>query len=69
MTQTYPMEFTMRIDMSNAAFDDEEATELRRIMQEVSNQLANGTPAGPCTDINGNTVGGFVITFPEEEEE
>ena len=63
------MEFTMRIDMSNAAFDDEEANELRRILQVVSERLAHGDVAGSCMDTNGNTVGGFVITFPEEEEE
>ena len=63
------MEFTMRIDMRNEAFREAEIPELARLIYAVGDQLADGITAGTCTDINGNTVGGFEITFPEEEEE
>ena len=69
MTQTYPMEFTMRIDMRNDAFQQAGITELVGILYDVGDRLAHGDVAGSCMDTNGNTVGGFVITIPEEEEE
>lgn len=69
MTQTYPMEFTMRIDMKNDAFQQAAINQLVGLLYEVGDRLAHGDVAGSCMDMNGNTVGSFAITFPKEDEE
>tara|TARA_Y100001938_G_C7914834_1_gene341435 strand:+ start:438 stop:674 length:237 start_codon:yes stop_codon:yes gene_type:complete len=78
MTQTYPMEFTMKVNMDNAAFrevwtgfDKPDRKELQRILQNVESDVFI-LDSGACTDYNGNTVGSWEITesnLNEEEEE
>lgn len=59
--------FTLTIDMGNAAFADEPATELARILRQVTQNLADrDLPAAghrhPLGDANGNRVGSYIIT-------
>ena len=71
MTQTYPMEFTMKVNMDNAAFRIDAKEELQRILLDCASKV-ECNDQGTCRDHNGNTVGSWEITGPnphEEEEE
>ena len=71
------MTFTCEIRMDNAAFDDEPATELARIVKLVATAIEQGHIAYTCYDINGNTVGHWAVEdddactvgFPESQGE
>jgi|TARA_Y100000310_G_scaffold322341_1_gene381266 hypothetical protein len=47
----------MLIDTQNAAFGDYPNDEVARILQRLSNEIANGDFPVRLTDTNGNTVG------------
>ncbi len=56
--------FKVEIRTENAAFGGEGAVcereeEVARILEEIASKLRNGRTSGRCTDINGNSVGGF----------
>jgi hypothetical protein len=60
------MMFTLTIKTGNAAFEDNEASEITRILREIANDIESRTRfigrgdttlTGTCRDINGNTVG------------
>lgn len=53
--------FTMSILTDNAAFDDEPATEIARILQVVATRMLAGYTEGACMDINGNRVGEYGV--------
>ena len=55
--------FTLEVRCDNTAFADDPHAEVARILGFVSERLANGTNSGNAYDINGNTVGGFVLTL------
>jgi hypothetical protein len=61
------MEFTARISMDNAAFDDCPGSELARILREIARQVERGESeiSREVTDINGNHVGRFTIAKRE----
>jgi len=72
MSHTYPMEFTMKVNMDNAAFEgyDEHGRkqrELRRILQNVEADMLISN-IGKCMDLNGNIVGSWEITGPNTHE-
>lgn len=71
MSHTYPMEFTMKVNMDNAAFADR--FQLVKLLDRVRMRyLSYADSEGTLTDWNGNTVGSWEITGPnphEEEEE
>lgn len=51
----------IEIDTSNAAFDEDCAAELRRILAPIPELAASGLEDdGPLYDINGNRVGEWV---------
>lgn len=57
------MEFTMKINMDNAAFDRGDGRELARLLREAATRLADvGESDGTLRDINGNTVGSWEIS-------
>lgn len=61
------MQFTCKINMNNAAFDDYPPGELKHILLEAAcriGQIAldNGETSGKLRDTNGNTVGEWKIT-------
>ena len=47
------------IDCDNAAFEDDYAAEVARILHHVARRLEAGDTDGKLLDINGNTVGQF----------
>lgn len=55
---------TITIDTENAAFDDEPATEIARLLRYIAGNLENfGIPqSGSLYDINGNICGAVTIT-------
>jgi len=63
------MEFSITINMDNAAFDDKEA-ELERCLKKVTRLIAVGYTEGVVHDINGQEVGAFEIegTRPVDDE-
>jgi len=72
MSHTYPMEFTMKVNMDNAAFEGydvpgQKQRELRRILQNVEADMLISN-AGKCMDINGNTVGFFKVVDEQGRE-
>ena len=56
------MQAIITIQMDNAAFADEPATELARILRELADAVENGSEGKRLLDINGNGVGQFYIT-------
>jgi len=67
------MEFTMKVNMDNAAFEGYDVhgrkqRELRRILQNVEADMLISN-AGKCMDLNGNTVGSWEITGPNTHKE
>jgi len=63
------MTFTLKVDCDNAAFEDDPAPELARILREVADGIESGEPrfAGwqgwfqTIHDVNGNDVGRFAL--------
>ena len=53
------MTFTVSIESSNAAFEDEPAEEVVRILRHVADQIRDGYVVGAVIDSNGNSVGVF----------
>lgn len=56
------MKATITIQMDNAAFADEPATELARILRNLAERIEEGSTESRLRDINGNHVGQFTIT-------
>ncbi len=62
------MKFTLEIDMSNAAFEDN-PSELSDCLRRVRDALwvgASDAGSGTVCDSNGNNVGKWIITDPAE---
>lgn len=55
------MKATIQIQMDNAAFDDEPATELARILRKLAEKIEQGSDRENLRDHNGNRVGEFLI--------
>ncbi len=55
------MDLKLIINMDNAAFDDEPATETARLLERVAQQVRDGRESAPVMDINGNNVGYWEI--------
>jgi len=51
--------FTLNIDIENAAFDPDAAPELARLLREIADRVENGSIGGTIRDFNGNNVGSF----------
>lgn len=51
--------FKLEIDLSNAAFDDNPASEIARILDKLAYEIGNDGGLGPKNlyDVNGNAVG------------
>ena len=59
------MEFTLKINMDNAAFDRGEGRELARLLRAVAKRVDEtgaGENDGTIRDINGNKVGSWEIS-------
>lgn len=55
------MKATIIIRMDNAAFEEEPATEISRILRDLAERVELGSGYENLRDINGNTVGTFRI--------
>lgn len=55
------MHAKINIQMDNAAFADEPAVELARILRNLAQSVEDGRTECPAHDYNGNTVGRFEI--------
>lgn len=55
------MKFTLSFDCENAAFSDDAALEIARILREIANRVENGTSGGTIRDINGNLIGKYIF--------
>lgn len=61
------MKMSMRIDSDNAAFEEDSgAVEVARLVRQIADRIDQGEREGKLLDLNGNTVGEFLVT--EEEE-
>lgn len=59
----HPM-FTLNIETDNAAFQDGDThAEITRILRDVTERIEAGADRGPIRDINGNTVGSFLLAL------
>jgi hypothetical protein len=52
------MDFILRMNCDNAAFEDLEI-EVSRLLQKVASQIEANQKSGKIIDFNGNTVGEF----------
>jgi len=55
------MDFTLKINMDSAAFDVMPERELTSLLSKVAADISDGKVEGKIVNINGNTVGHFVI--------
>jgi hypothetical protein len=62
------MEFTLKIDMDNAAFLYYDK-ELGRLLTEVVIEISHQNRYGTVIDLNGNKVGSWEITGLDEHNE
>lgn len=53
--------FTLEVDIKGDALTEDTSGELARILRAVADRVADGADAGMTRDINGNTVGSWVI--------
>ena len=51
--------FVMDIRTDNAAFADDAAPEVARILRDIASRLESGSTGAPVHDINGNRVGSW----------
>jgi hypothetical protein len=54
--------FKLTIQTDNAAFTDQEETEVARILREIATKLENGRSGGFPRDANGNNVGEWELS-------
>jgi hypothetical protein len=57
------MEFVVKINMDNAAFEDCPGDELERLLEHVVGELRKGVTDNSLRDINGNVVGEFAVKY------
>jgi len=59
--------FSLTIATDNAAFADDPAGEVARILEDVSRRLLDhDVTTGACRDSNGNTVGTFLLDVAQK---
>lgn len=54
-------QFTMTVDTNNATFDDG-LSPLCDILRDVADKLEAGEMRATLLDVNGNTIGGYLLT-------
>ena len=54
--------FLLKIRCENAAFSDDPALEVARLLREIARRVEDGARMGGVRDINGNSVGHFGMT-------
>lgn len=51
--------FEIKFDTGNAAFDEYDTYEIRRILNEIHDSIEYGRSEGSVIDINGNKIGSW----------
>ncbi len=59
------MEFELKFECDNAAFAEDYAGEVARILKLVASQVERGSRAGRAVDAYGNTVGYWTLSREE----
>lgn len=59
--------FKLEFETDNAAFETDAAAEANHTLQEIAGCLRAGYTEGIIRDINGNRIGRYELTQPEEE--
>lgn len=64
-------EFKLNIELGNAAMQTPQdvAAALRKVADKVDTFVPGEGCFLPVVDLNGNSVGSFIATFPETEED
>ena len=63
------IDFDLTLGGGNAALVEAPAQEVARILRDVADRVEKGHENGGCRDINGNTVGFWMIFLGEENED
>jgi len=68
------MQYNIKIDMDNAAFEDDNTGEIARILRELADRITRGGELLPgdrenLRDINGNTVGAAAVKHQQRKGE
>lgn len=64
------MAFELDFETDNDAFAGEDLIgEVARILREIASKIEGGTYSGGVRDINGNRVGGFHLSTPDEDDD
>lgn len=61
------MRFKLNIDTLNAAMCDDYRYELWKALRTVTIDIANGETGSGIVDTNGNHIGGWSLSFPEDD--
>ena len=61
------MAFKLEIETGNAAFEPHKAEECARILRAIADKLDDGYAGGKAIDLNGNTVGEWLLSFGDDE--
>lgn len=61
------MAFKMEFSTANAAFEENLEHEVFRIVDDVAQEVIDGSRSGKIRDINGNTVGEWSLTSEDED--
>jgi hypothetical protein len=59
--EVYKMEFVLKFNMDNAAFDYKPEAEIYFILTKIAHDVMNGKVMDPIMDHNGNTIGEWEI--------
>lgn len=57
----YKMDFKLKFNMDNEAFDIKPEDEAREMLLDISGRLSDGWTYGKCIDYNGNVIGQWEI--------
>lgn len=60
--------FKLEFETDNEAFGTDTAAETNHLLQEVAGSIRAGYTKGLVRDSNGNRIGRYELTQPEEEE-
>lgn len=62
-------DFELSLKSGNAAFADDPAGEVSRILRETADKIDGGDDGGPVRDINGNRVGDWFFDRGDDDGE
>lgn len=60
--------FSIEFECDNAAFEEDPAQEVSRILTRTASHVLNGHTEGRVKDINGNTIGRWSLELDDDDE-